>query len=189
MHDIAAKLEQLKEAILTGFPAEVGEPVDQTLYSRVTNFFRNGPHRKVLVFTSDGVDFQYDEDAEKDDDDELEVRIWAAFDQVLEQAGQVLGAPLGHRPRDWSSVMDVGEYDDDHEGDSRDDTEWTPEYEQGALMDCDSDRTRYWFVNGRHVFLQAGILTGDDDIVGFVAMTVTPPVGDAQPEAYWPPEQ
>ncbi|CUI03514.1 hypothetical protein [Massilia antarctica] len=180
MHDIAAKLERVRVAIHAGFPAEVGEPVEHTLYSRVTNFFRNGPHRQVVVFTSDGVDFQYDEDAEKDDDYALEAGIWAAFEQVLEQAQGVLGAPLGERPLSWAGVMSIDEYDDDHEGESRDDTEWTPEYEQGALMDCDSTRTRYWFINGRHVFLQAGVLTGDDDIVGFVAMTVTPVCADVQ---------
>ncbi len=186
MHDIAAKLEQMKAAIYTDFPAEVGPPVEQTQFGMITNFFRNGPKRKVVVFTSDGIDFQYDDDAREGDDSKLEVAMFNAFNVVLEQAERVLGTPLGHRPLDWSSVMDVEEYDDDDEGESCDDTAWTPEYDQGAVLACDEDRTRFWCMNGRYIFLQGGYITGDNDIVGYVAMTITPKLGDAEPAGEWP---
>lgn len=75
MHDIAAKLEQMKEAIYTDFPAEVGPPVEQTQFGMVTNFFRTGPKRKVIVFISDGIDFQYDDNAREGDDSKLEVAM------------------------------------------------------------------------------------------------------------------
>lgn len=187
MHDIAATLDQLKHAIHTDFPAEVGAPVAETLFAMVTNFFRNGPQRKVFVFASDGIDFQYHESVREGDDTKLELAMFDTFNSVLEQAERVLGAPLGHRPLDRDSVMDVKEYHYYDEGDTGDGTEWTPEYEQGALLCCDEDRTRFWFINGRYIFVQGGYITADDMIVGYVAMTITPKLGDGEPVGEWFP--
>ena len=181
---VAVKLQELERSLGAGFPSVPGAPAVETQYHTLTNFFRSGPVRKIVVFGHDGVDFQYNEDAREGDDIDLIIANERLFDYVLAQVQPILGAPLGHYPRDASCIMQY--VDDDVDGQSCDETEWSPEYDQGALMDCDSDQTRYWVINGQNVFLQGGHITGDDDMVCFVAVSITPVVGQICLEGVWP---
>lgn len=188
---VDATLNEVKAGLVAPYPAQVGAPVSETLFDTLTNFFRNGPYRKVFVFADDGVDFQYDEDAQEGDDIDVETDNDAIFDYVLARLEAEFGPALGHFPVRRDSIMDVVDDDDDDDDDEEerttdDGTEWTPEHDQGALIDCDSYRSRYWVIEDQYVFLQGGSITGDDNMAAFVALTITPPVGPACLEGYWP---
>jgi hypothetical protein len=198
---VTRTLEQLKAGLDAPYPAEVGEPEVYTPFEASTNSFRPGPCRKVFVFDQDGVDFQYDEDAREGDDLDLMSANDTVFDYVLPRLQALLGPPLGHHPIRWDCVMhpisdednqnapgreEVEGENDEGDADSSAYPEWTPEYDQGTLIDADDINTRYWVVNGQNVFLQGGYIAGDDNLACFVVVTVTPVVGRACLEGYWP---
>ncbi|MES2819788.1 MAG: hypothetical protein V4812_12475 [Pseudomonadota bacterium] len=187
MTDLIDKtLQRVSDALYLDFPEHVGLPQEESLHPRITNFFRNGPYRRVFVFNCDGGDYDYNPDLTEDQEWQRSAENERIFLAVLERAQQRFGPALGHYPLDTDSMIDVDSDDESLEGEEFDGIEWSPSYAQGATLTVDDGDCRYWVQNDRYLFLQTGKEWGDGTFVFFVAMTLSPPRGRASTEGFWP---
>lgn len=169
----------LKDQLGAAYPATVTLPVAQVNGDSVSNFMRNGPHRKVFaLYTGDG-----DHECDPDMSQEVECAMESACDRIYKEALVMAEALLGKsrggfHPWDVYSP-DADDFIEKHDQ-AYDGIAWSVEYEGGAVY-CDSHAVRYWDVGGEYVFLQRGKWHGDGNFALFTVMTVTPKTGEAPP--------
>lgn len=174
----------LQRQLGSAYPAAVTRPVVQLNGRCITNFLRNGPHRKVFpLYTSDG-DHHADPDMSLEAESAMEADCVRVYKEALRIAELLLGQSRGGRqPRDTHSP-DADDFAE-KEGRAFDGIDWSVEYEGGAVY-CDSHAVRYWAVGDEYVFLQRGKWHGDGNFALFTVMTVTPRTGSPEPEAARP---
>ncbi|WP_028105104.1 leucine-rich repeat domain-containing protein [Pseudoduganella violaceinigra] len=171
------KILALQRQLELPYPEVVMEPLDEALDYSLTNFLRNGPHRKVIVLNLAGGDYQYDEDMTPDVEYAMEAECDAIYKEALVIAEGLFGKSRKGWPKDGDSYYEPDSDDfPDKEDEEFDGVPWSQEYEGGAVH-SEAETMCYWDVNGQYVFLQKGRWTGDDNFQLFALMTATPKLG------------
>ncbi|SMB84480.1 hypothetical protein [Deinococcus hopiensis] len=189
MEYLREALDQVDSELGSPFLPEVGATLQQTNFDNVSNFFRSGPKRKVIQLNQDSGDYDHDPDLTQDQEIAMQLENEAYFETALAQLQSRYGAPLGHTPVHWESVVTTD--DDEEQREAREDEvidgiPWTPEYDQGAVVWVDGGQMRYWVIGDRYLFLQEGRVWGDGTFLFFVSVAISPVVGEPCLEGFWP---
>jgi hypothetical protein len=155
------------------YPEAVTKPIAEALTNTLTNFLRNGPHRKVFVLYQDSGDYQYDPDMTQEAEYGMGAECTAAYKEALVFLEGLFGRRRVGRPAARRSYYEPDSDDfPDKEDQEYDGIVWSPEYEGGPEY-TEIDTLCHWEVNGEYIFLQEGRWTGDDNFEYFTLMTVT----------------
>lgn len=162
-----------KAAMGKPYPTETGKPVEETCNDHLSNFFRNGPNRKVFVLHEAEGDYEYDEEMSID----VEIKMEGESDTIFKSAETMLmthlGAPLDVPPYS-DFAFDASEQELVRDGQRFDNIDWTPEFEGGAIFEnADTLDTRCWNLANEYLVLQKGKWTGDGNFALFVVITIT----------------
>ncbi|HEX2627369.1 MAG TPA: hypothetical protein VHM26_00100 [Chitinophagaceae bacterium] len=172
--NLTSILEEIQSALQLPYATEVSAPAEATAFNSFSNFLRTTPTRKIFLINHTGGDYEYDEGMNIDKEIEMEIANDAVFSETLIVCENAFGKSLGEFPED-NRVIESNYDDNSKEGNSFDDIEWTPEYEDGAVFrNADSFQTHYWIRQDQFIFLQKGKWTGDGNFIFYVLITITP---------------
>lgn len=170
--ELEQKVSQVVELLNEPFDEHVGEPAEVSGNSNFSNFLRNGPNRKLVIFNESYGDYEHDESMS----DDVEISMSADNNAIYSAAVGLLTKEFG-----TPSPQPVESYDElpfsrIHFDDSADieDGEWTPEYDGGALFENSDDFVfEYWHQNNQYIVLQSGKIWGDGDFTFYVLAAIS----------------
>lgn len=171
-NELEQKIMHVVEILNKPFDGHVGEPIEVSGNGNFSNFLRNGPNRKLVIFNESYGDYEHDESMS----DEVEISMSAdndaiysaAVDLFAKEFGPPLPLPIESYDELPFSRTNFDDSADDEEGD------WTPEYDGGALFENADDFVfEYWNQNNQYIVLQNGKIWGDGDFTFYVLVAIS----------------
>ncbi|MCF2495701.1 hypothetical protein [Dyadobacter chenhuakuii] len=170
--EIEQKVWQVVDLLESRFDQDVSEPIENTGNCNLSNFLRNGPNRKIVIFKYYYGDYEYDELISED----VEISISIANDAIYNTANNLLTKQFG--PPQPLPIHDYNQLPFARIAKEKlkenKDYDWTPEYEGGALFEnADDFIFSYWIKKNQYIVLQNGKIWGDGDFTFFVLVTIS----------------